>query len=102
LTSQTGDVVGLEMMTVSSLATLTIEDAGDHPVWIVSGQAAHQSDRIFIGANDLRIGVRQMKIELGKRAALPPHCEMRRVIVAFDFDNDFLEQCSEQLLAVAR
>jgi len=89
-------------MTVSSFATLPTKNAGDHRIGIMRSQAPHERNRILVGANDLRLGVRQMKIELGKRAALPPHCEMRCVLVAFDFDNDFFEQCSEQLLAVAR
>src|SRR6516164_724138 len=57
LTPQTGDVVGLETMTVGSFATLAIEDAGDHPIRIMRGQAAHERNRILIGANNLRLGV---------------------------------------------
>src|SRR5258705_3961917 len=101
LTPQTGDVVGLETMTISSFATLTIEDAGDYPVRIMRGQAANERNRILIGANDLRFGMRQVEVEFGQRTALPAHCDMRCVIVALNFDNNFFEQCSEQLLAVA-
>ena len=95
MTPQTSDVVGLETMTVSGFVTLTIEDAGDHPVRIMSGQAAHQGDLILIGANDLRLGVRQIQVEFSQRTTLPAHCEMRRELVALDFDDDFFKQCPE-------
>jgi hypothetical protein len=65
-------------------------------------QAAHERNRILMGANDLRPGVRQVKVEFGERTALPSHREMRRELVTLDFDDDFFEQRPEQLLAIAR
>src|SRR5215470_7846078 len=73
--AQIGHVMGLEAMTVGGLATLAIEDAGDHPIWIMCSQAAHERNRF--GANDLRLGVRQVKLEFGERTTLPAHREMR-------------------------
>jgi hypothetical protein len=61
-------------MIVSGLATLAIEDASDHPIGIMRGQTAHEGDRVLIGANDLRLGVRQVEVEFGKRTALLAHC----------------------------
>src|SRR5919108_2580413 len=75
LTAQTGDMVDLETVTVSGLATLTTEYASDYRIRIMRGQAAHERNRILVGANDLRLGVRQVEIELGKRAAPPAHRE---------------------------
>src|SRR5215510_9031128 len=101
LTAQIGDVVDLETMAVSGLATLAIENASDHRIGIMRGQAAHERNRILVSANDLRVGVRQMEVEFSQGAALPAHGEVRRELAALDFDDDFFEQCSEQLLAVA-
>src|SRR5215468_4555470 len=102
LTAQTGDVMDLETVTVRGLATLTAEYAGDYRIRIMRGQAADERNRILVSANDLRVGVRQVHVEFSKRATFPAHCEMRCVLVSLDFDHDFFEQCSEQLLAVAR
>ena len=65
IAAQIGDVRGLEAMTISGLAALTIKNAGDHRIWIMRGQAAHERDGILIGANDLWLGARQIHIELG-------------------------------------
>src|SRR5262245_19986994 len=102
LTSQTNNVMDLETVTVGSLAALAIEYAGDYRIRIMHGQAPHECNRILVGANDLWLGVRQVEVEFGKGTSFPAHCEMCREFVALDFDDDFLEQCSEQLLAVAR
>ena len=90
-----GHVMGLETKTVSGPATLTIENAGNHAVRIVRGQAAHERKGVLVGANDLRLGARQVEVEFGQRTALPAHCEMCRGFIAIDFDDDFFEQCSE-------
>src|SRR5215470_8103334 len=100
--AQIGHVMGLETMTVGGLTTLAIEDAGDHSILIMRSQAAHERKRILIGANDLRLGVRQIKVEFGERTALPAHREMCCKRFALHFDDDFFEQRSEQLLAVTR
>src|SRR5215471_1897743 len=100
--AQIGHMMGLETMTVGGFATLTIEDAGDHPIRIMRSQAAHERDRILIGANDLRLEARHVKVEFGERTAPPSHREMGRELVTLDFDDDFFEQRPEQLLAIAR
>src|SRR5262249_39326516 len=100
--AQIGHVMGLETMTISGLAALTTEYAGDYRIRIMRSQAAHECNRILVGANDLRLGVRQVKVEFGERTALPAHREMRRELVTLDFDDDFFEQRPEQLLAIAR
>src|SRR5262249_57041783 len=102
LTAQTGDVMDLETVTIRGLATLTAEYAGDYRIRIMRGQAADERNRILVGANNLRVGVRQVHVEFGKRATLPAHCEMRCVLVSLGFDNHFFAQRSQQLLSDAR
>src|SRR5262249_40882689 len=75
---------------------------GDHPIRIMRSQAAHERDRILIGANDLRLEARHVKVEFGERTAPPSHREMGRELVTLDFDDDLFEQRPEQLLAITR
>jgi len=48
---QGGDTIGSKAHTGSGLASLTVENAGDHRIGIMHGQAAQQRDRLFIGPN---------------------------------------------------
>src|SRR5262249_57616357 len=86
--AQIGHMMGLETMTVGGFATLTIEDAGDHPIRIMRSQAAHERDRNLIGANDLRLEARQVKVEFGERTALPSHREIGRELFTLAFHAD--------------
>src|SRR5271169_538240 len=88
-------------MAICGGAPLAIEDAGDHGIGIEGRQAAHERDRILIGAYRGRPRARQRQINLSERAALPAQGEARRGLVALDLDNDFLEQRPQQLLSVA-
>src|SRR6266545_1117554 len=89
-------------MSVSALAVLTIEDAGDDRVGIMSSQAPHQRDRVLIGAHDGRTRAGQIEVAVGESAAAPAQREVGPAFVLVDCDDDFLEQRAQQLLLVAR
>ena len=74
--AQVADAVAVEAMAIGGRAALTVENAGDHGVGIVSGQPAQELDRVLAGAD--RGGPRpgQVEIDLGQRAAFPTHREM--------------------------
>src|SRR6516164_4843175 len=89
-------------MPVSALAVLTIEDAGDDRVGVMSSQAAHQCDRVLIGAHDCRTRTGQIEVDVGESTAPPTQREVRAAFVFVDCDDDLLEQRAQQLLLVAR
>jgi len=69
LSGQTADEVGREAMTVGALAALTIEDAGDHRVGIMSGQPPHQRDRVLIRAQTCWKIARRVEVDVSEYAA---------------------------------
>jgi len=69
LPAQTADEVGGEAMTVGALAALTIEDAGDHRVGIMSGQPPHQRDRVLIRAQTCWKIARRVEVDVSEYAA---------------------------------
>jgi hypothetical protein len=99
--AQATDPIGRETEACGGPTALAIEDAGDHRVWIVHGQAAHQIDGVLVGANRGRLHVPQGDIEFGEEATAPPEGEMRLVLRLVDRDDDFLEECAQQFLAIA-
>ena len=48
---QIADMVGGETMTVSSLAILPVQYAGDDSVRVMSGQTADEGNRVLVGAS---------------------------------------------------
>src|SRR5262249_44192627 len=91
-----------EAAPISTLAVLTVEDAGDDRVGVMSGQAPHQRNGVLIGAHDCRTKTGQIDVDVGESAAPPAHCEMRAALVLVNCDDNFLEQRAQQLLFVTR
>src|SRR5262249_22755000 len=99
---QTADEVGGEAMTVGALAALTIEDARDDCVWIVSGQPPHQCDRVLIRTHDCRKTAGRVQLPGRESTAPPAHREMRAPLRLVKGDDALLKRCPQQLFLVAR
>jgi hypothetical protein len=99
--AQAADPIGREAEAGRGSTTLAIENAGNDRVWIVHGQAAHQIDGLLVGANRWRLDVPQRDVEFAEKATAPPQREMRLMLGLVDRDDDLLEQCAQQFLAIA-
>src|SRR5262245_8674876 len=90
-----------EAMTVGGSALLAIEDAGDHSVGVMDGQATQQRNSVFVGAHGCGTGF-YVEIDLGEGATAPTQCEMNAALLFVEGDDDFLDQGAQQFLFVAR
>ena len=66
------------------------------------GQAAHERDRVLVGAHRGLPLHRQCDIDVGQRTAFPAHRQVRRRLVALDLEDHLLDQRAKKLLPVAR
>jgi len=80
---------------------LAIEDAGNPGVGIKCSQSPQQVDRI-VGRTDRRwMRVWQWNIDFAEASPTPAQCQMSVVFIALDSQGDIIEQCAQQLLAIA-
>src|SRR3982074_1814933 len=98
---QAANTIALEAMTARRPAALPIEDAGDHSVGVVDCQAAHERDRVLIGAHGCWPRARQTQVDFGECTALPAQREVGCRLIALDLDNHLLDQRAQRLLPVA-
>ena len=98
---QAANSVGREAQLGGGPAALAVEDAGDDGVGIVSSEAAHQLDRLLVGAIRSRLGAWQCELELADETAEPAQRQVRLLLVPIHVDDDLLDQGAQQLLAVA-
>src|SRR3982075_2738441 len=84
---QAANTIALEAMTARRPAALPIEDAGDHSVGVVDCQAAHERDRVLIGAHGCWPRARQAQVDFGQCTALPAQREVGCRLIALDLDN---------------
>ena len=89
-----------EPLAARGAATLAVEDPGDRRVVVVDGEPLEQRDRVLVGAN-AGLVARQRNDELGDRAATPAERDRRAALLADHVEDDFLDQCAQQLFAVA-
>ena len=78
---------------------MSVEDPGDRRVVVVDSEAAHQCDRVVVGA-DRGLVAWQRDGQFGDRAALPAERERRATFFAYDVDGDVFDQAAQQLFAV--
>ena len=71
ITAQAANLIRSEAFAVSSFASLTIQNAGDDVVGVMGGKATKQGECIFVGANSMRLRMRQGEIELSESTASP-------------------------------
>jgi hypothetical protein len=88
-----------EPLAARGAATLAVEDPGDRRVVVVDGEPLEQRDRVLVGA-DARLVTRQRNNELGDRAAAPAQRDRRAALLADHVEDDFLDQCAQELFAV--
>ncbi|MER9560287.1 hypothetical protein NKI92_34225 [Mesorhizobium sp. M0323] len=102
MTPQIADTVGVEAVVVRRSTALAVENAGDDGIGVMRCQPPQQRQRILVGTHRRRPRARQSDGEAAQRAALPAQDEMRCCLVAVDMEGDLLDECAQQLLAVAR
>jgi len=93
--------IGGEAQAGGGAAFLAIEDAGNDRVGIMRGQAAHEIDRLLVGAEGGRLDVPERDIEVTQQPAAPAHREMRLLGLTVDSDNDFFEERAQEFFAIA-
>ena len=95
LSAQTADEVGREALTVSALAALTIEDACNHRVGVMSSQPPQQCGRVLVGAHTCWKIARRVEVDVSECAAAPTQRQMRATFVLVNSDDDLLKQCAQ-------
>src|SRR6476620_3253953 len=96
------DPTGGERQSAGGAAALPVEDVRDHRVGVVGGQAAHQVDGVFGGAQPVDGFAFDRHRQVGDRAAFPAQQQLGVGVgvVAVHGDVDLLEQAAQQLFAV--
>src|SRR5215216_6509258 len=100
IATETTDLICGEALAVSGLATLTIENAGDDVVGVVSGQPSQQFDRVFVGANAGRLIARQGKVDGCERTATPAHGELAALFSTVHDNDYFFEQGAQEFFSI--
>jgi hypothetical protein len=81
---------------------LAIEDAGDHGVGVVRGEAADEREAVLVGPDPRWIRAGQTDLEFSDGAPTPAQREARAAFVTVDSHGHILQQRPQELLFVAR
>jgi hypothetical protein len=101
IATQAADLIGGEAFAGGVFVPLTIENASDDIVGVMSSKAGKQGDDIFVGTNATRLGARQGEIQFCKSAASPAQSEMGVVLVPIDGSYHLFQERAQKLFAIA-
>ncbi len=93
---------GGEGVAVGSLLALAAQDTGDHGIGIVLGQAAHKFEGVLVGSDRRLARLGAIDVEFGQHTPAPAQRQVGGLPAARRGDDDFVEQCAQQLLLVPR